>query len=103
MTTSPKDYEIQKGVLRVHRQALHDRDLLFDEACSELLDAPERNLVIDLSVSTYINSTYIGILAATFFQADARRKKLRLRASPEIAQALRLAGFEKFVPIEEVA
>ncbi len=102
MTTEANDFELRNGVLFVNRQALYDHDLCFDEACRELLEEPEQDLLIDLSHSTYIDSTYVGLLAAAFFQAHACKKKLRVRASPEVAKVLRAVGFEEFVPVEEV-
>ena len=96
-----RDYSIEDGVLSVNKKMLHDNDLLFDEVCRELLDCDRDDLLIDLSKSTYINSTYVGIIAATFFQASARKKTLRLRTSRSLAEVLRAAGFEEFIPIEE--
>lgn len=101
MTSSADDYVVDGNVLTVHRDMLHDQDLLFDEACRRLLESSEDDLIIDLSQSTYINSTYVGIIAATFFQANARKKTLRLRATRSLTEVLRLAGFEEFIPIEE--
>jgi anti-anti-sigma regulatory factor len=96
------DFTVQDGVLTVNRQVLHDKDLLFDEACRRLLDSEADEILIDLTMSSYINSTYVGIIAATFFQANAHRKTLRLRADAKLAEVLRLAGFEEFIPIEIV-
>ena len=97
-----QDYIVTDGVVLVKKEMLHDKDLLFDEACRRLLDSSATELLIDLSNSTYINSTYVGIIAATFFQASARKKKLRLRTTRTLAEVLRAAGFEEFIPIEEV-
>lgn len=102
MSTNTEDYVIKGGTLYANKVMLHDQDLMFDAACNQLLDVSEENLVVDLTNSTYINSTYVGILAATFFQARARNKSLRLKASQAVAQVLRAAGFEEFIPIEEV-
>ncbi|MHC4886018.1 MAG: STAS domain-containing protein [Planctomycetota bacterium] len=96
------DYEISGGILSVHKSMLHDRDLDFDRICRELLDQEEVDLLIDLSRANYINSTYVGIIAATFFQASARKKTLSLRTSGALAEVLRVAGFEEFISIEVV-
>ena len=102
MSPKKEDYVIDGGVLHANKVMLHDQDLMFDAACNQLLECTEADLIVDLTNSTYINSTYVGILAATFFQARARNKTLRLRASTQVAQVLRAAGFEEFIPIEEV-
>jgi anti-anti-sigma factor len=103
MSADEQDYQVRDGVLEVHKEMLHDKDLLFDEACRQLLASQSDDLLIDLSRSTYINSTYVGIIAATFFQANALKKTLRLRGRRNLVEVLRLAGFEEFIPIEEVA
>lgn len=102
MTDEAKDFEVKDGTLYVNRDMLHDRDLLFDDACRMLLECDDDQLLIDLSRSTYINSTYIGIIAATFFQANSIKKKLGLKVTHSIGQVLRAGGFEEFIPIEEV-
>lgn len=102
MADAVQDYELGDGVLTVHRDILHDQDHLFDEACSRLLEDERTELLIDLSRATYINSTYVGLIAATFFQANARKKQLRLRARRNLGEVLRLAGFEEFIPIDVV-
>ena len=102
MAKATEDYEVTEGLLTVHREVLHDQDLLFDEACRRLLASKSDDLLIDLSEATYINSTYVGIIAATFFQANARKKRLKLRATRGLCEVLRLAGFEEFIPIEQV-
>ncbi|MBN1256441.1 MAG: STAS domain-containing protein [Planctomycetes bacterium] len=101
--TDSKHYIVSNGQLLVMKEMLHDQDLLFDEACQQLLSSKSKELLIDLSKSNYINSTYVGIIAATFFQANNRKKKLRLRATSNLVDVLRLAGFEEFIPIEEVS
>lgn len=102
MNKATEDYELTDGLLTVHREVLHDQDLLFDEVCRQLLESEQDEIVIDLSQANYINSTYVGIIAATFFQANTRKKRLRLRASRSLTEVLRLAGFEEFIPIDEV-
>ncbi|MHC4870298.1 MAG: STAS domain-containing protein [Planctomycetota bacterium] len=102
MADELKDFEVENGTLFVNRDMLHDRDLLFDDACRNLLESKEDDLLIDLSKSTYINSTYIGIIAATFFQANSIKKKLSLKVTPSIGQVLRAGGFEEFIPIQEI-
>ena len=74
----------------------------FDEACRELLNSSEDVITIDLSSVTYIDSTHIGIIAATYFQGNAQKKELRLRTSPKVSAILGIAGFDGFMKVEEV-
>ncbi len=96
------DFVIEKGVLQIKRDLRQDFDLSFDQACSDLLESGEEELAIDLSAVTYINSTYIGMIAATYFQARAVGKGLKIIAPNAVLQILRAAGFEGFITLEAV-
>jgi anti-anti-sigma regulatory factor len=76
-------FVLHDGVLEVQRDLRQDFDLSFDRACSELLSSEKDELLIDLTRATYVNSTYIGMIAATFFQAQAVKKSLTIRALPD--------------------
>jgi anti-anti-sigma factor len=99
-TTTSQSYLIENGVLHVMKDLRQDFDLSFDRACSELLASSERELVIDLSRISYIHSTYIGMIAATFFQAQAAGKSLTVRGRENVLQVLRVAGFDGFIKLE---
>jgi len=98
---SVSEYEIKDGVLKVMKDLRRDFDLSFDRACSDLLNRPQVDLRIDLSQVSYVNSTYIGMIAATYFQAQASNKTLTVLAQPNVLQVLRAAGFEGFIQLEE--
>ena len=93
--------EISKGCLNVSKDLRQDFDLSFDEACNELLESPEKALIINLGSVTYINSTYIGMIAATYFQAQASGKTLKIIAKGSVLNILKAAGFEGFIQLEE--
>lgn len=93
--------EIAKGCLNVSKDLRQDFDLSFDEACNELLESPEKALIINLGSVTYINSTYIGMIAATYFQAQASGKTLKIIAKGSVLNILKAAGFEGFIQLEE--
>lgn len=97
-----KGYELSDGILRVTKDLRQDFDLSFDQACSELLKSKATDLVIDLSKVTYINSTYIGMIAATFFQAQSAGKNLTVRAPAAVLKILSAAGFDGFIKLEAV-
>lgn len=93
--------EIKDGVLHVSKDLRQDFDLSFDEACNELLESKSKGLVINLGSVTYINSTYIGMIAATYFQAQASSKTLKVIARGTVLNILKAAGFEGFIQLEE--
>ena len=99
--TDSKDYQIKDGILYVYKDLRQDFDLSFDQACSDLLDCHETKLTLDLSGVSYINSTYIGMIAATFFQAQSLKKTLEVKAQSPVLQILRAAGFDGFIKLEE--
>lgn len=97
------DYELKDGVLKVFKQLDFDYDVTFDRACSELVACPQQRLVIDLSRIERITSTYIGLMAAAFFQAQANGKTIAITAHGSVLHALRLAGFANFMPLTDSA
>lgn len=96
-----KNYELKDGVLTVNTDLRRDFDLSFDQACSDLLSGGTKELFINLGAASYINSTYIGMIAATFFQAQAAGKTLTVIARPGVLQIFKAAGFEGFIKLQE--
>lgn len=95
------DYELKDGVLKVHKEMDFDYDVSFDRACSELVSSQEAKLVIDLSRIQHITSTYIGLMAAAFFQAQAHDKTISIIAQGQVLNALKLAGFANFMKLTD--
>lgn len=95
------DYVLKNGVLKVYKELDFDYDVTFDRACSELVSCPQSKLVIDLSRIDRITSTYIGLMAAAFFQAQAHGKTISVIAHGAVLNALRLAGFANFMPLTD--
>jgi len=94
-------YRLEKGTLRVNKDLRQEFDMSFDEACRDLLASPEKNLRIDLSNVTYISSTYVGMIAVTYFQAQSLNKTLTVRAKPAVLKVLKVAGFDGFIKLEQ--
>ena len=94
-------YKIKNGTLKVLSDLRRDFDLSFDQICSDLLESPEKKLTIDLGHISYINSTYIGMIAATYFQAQTRGKDLKVVAQNSVLQVLRAAGFDGFIKLQQ--
>ncbi|MDR1744155.1 MAG: hypothetical protein LBS30_00185 [Planctomycetota bacterium] len=95
------EYELKDGVLKVFKEMDFDYDVSFDRACSELVSSRENSLVIDLSRINRITSTYIGLMAAAFFQAQAHEKSIGIIAQGAVLNALRLAGFSNFMKLTD--
>ena len=95
-----RSIEVKNGCLVVERELRMEFDTGFDAACSELLQSKEKLLVIDLGDARYIGSCYIGILAATYFQAFSQGKLLKVVATPEIIKLLAKAGFASHITLE---
>ena len=97
------DLQVANGVLSVSKDLRQDFDLAFDEACNELLESKADSLMIDLSAVSYINSTYIGMIAATYFQAQSMKKQLKVVAQASVLNILKSAGFDGFIKLEPAA
>lgn len=97
------DYEIKSGVLRIGRQLDGDYDVNFDRACADLVSSVEKEIAIDLSQVKFITSTYIGLMAAAFFQARANRKSMIVIAQGQVLNILRMSGFAEFMPLIDTA
>ena len=92
-------YRIESGIMRVNKDLAQDFDLSFDQACVELLKSSQSTLVIDLSAVNFINSTYVGMIAAAFFQAQAVGKTLEIIARPGVLRVLTMAGLGSLIKL----
>lgn len=95
------DYQLKDGVLTIFKELDYDYDVSFDCACSELVSSPHPKLIIDMSRINRITSTYIGLMAAAFFQAKSNSKTISIIAQGSVLNTLRLAGFENFMPLTD--
>lgn len=94
------DYEVANGTLKVYSEELHqDYDISFDRACRDLIDSQRTELVIDLTLVKQLTSTYIGIMAATYFQIKSGGKALTIIATGRVLRILQYAGFENFITL----
>ncbi len=95
------DYELRDGALHVYKEMDFDYDVAFDRACNQLVSSEASKLVIDLSRIHRITSTCIGIMAAAFFQAQAKGKTIAIIAHGPVLNALRMAGFGNFMKLTD--
>ena len=95
------EYELKDGVLKIFKELDYDYDVGFDRACSELVSSPHQQLIIDLSRINRITSTYIGLMAAAFFQAQSHEKTIGIIAKGAVLNTLRRAGFSNFMKLTD--
>lgn len=95
------DFELKGGVLKVFKELDYDYDVSFDRICGELVSSPETDLVIDLSRINYITSTYVGLMAASFFMARSHGKTLAIIAKGRVLSTIKMAGFECFMTVTD--
>lgn len=93
-------YNIERGVLRPLVALDSAFAAEFEQACKELLESRERELVIDLTSHSYLTSVYLGIVGAIAAQAAERGKRLSVRASARIARFFDAVSLGKLVRIE---
>jgi anti-anti-sigma regulatory factor len=95
-------FELRSNRLLASGDFSHDSDTGFDEACQKLLACPDRELIADLSGTSRMSSTYVGVLAEVCLTARGQGRKVIIRARPRLAGALRAAGLGTAAAIEEV-
>lgn len=95
------ELELKDGVLTVYQELEFDYDVAFDRACNELVAMDGANLVIDLSRINQITSTYIGMMAAAYIQAESKGKKLSIIAQGQVLKVLRMAGFANLMKLTD--
>lgn len=93
--------EIRDGCLHVGRELRSEFDIAFEALCAELLDCPERELLVDLGDAVYIGSAYIGILASACFCALAKSKILKIVGTQTVLHQFAEVGLARFVELEE--
>jgi len=95
---------IEGNTLLVFTRSLRINDVFdgasFDAGCQALVQSNGSRAVMDLSRVEQMDSTTIGIVAATFFQCKSRGRELRLRVSPGVRRLLTIAGFTGFIQME---
>ncbi len=97
----PREFVLKDGVLTVYKELDFDYDVGFDRSCNDMLNMEAQDLIIDLSRISRITSTYIGLMAATFFQARQRDKTIAIIARGSVLRALRMAGFDNFIKLTD--
>jgi anti-anti-sigma factor len=104
--TSPVgDQEVQ--VLRLEGYVDAHTFTEFEEELTKLVEAGHHNLLLDLEKLTYINSTGLGLLMATFRQVRQHNGDLVIaKMSDKITNIFNLLGFSRLIstyPTEEEA
>lgn len=89
--TSVPKVLLQDGNLRLSCNMQRADETLFQEACRELVSSTVRDVSIDLTSCTYINSLSIGTLVDTVTQLKGDGKQVSIRVSPEVGRFLHMA------------
>ncbi len=97
----PPEFVLKDGVLTVHKEMDFDYDVGFDRCCNDLVNSPVENLTIDLSRISRITSTYVGLMAAAFFQAKQRGRSIAIVAHGQVLRVLKVAGFDNFITLTD--
>jgi anti-anti-sigma factor len=63
----------------------------FQEACGALGQAPETEIILDMTRCTYVNSLVVGILVDAITQMQTSGKQVTLIVSPEVGHFLNMA------------
>ena len=71
------------------------------ELWSELLRQSPEEVVIDLTGAEGFRSADLAVVAASCALAEKRGRKVRVRASKEVARVLRFGGVDRIARIEE--
>jgi anti-anti-sigma factor len=96
------EYQLQGNELHVSGELAEVFDFNFELAVSDLLHSDAEEIVIDLRGVRRIASQYLGLLATLAQQSAAKQKKLRVRATGDVAQMIHMAGFERLMELEIV-
>jgi len=94
------DFEISAGKLTVNRDLQSEFEEDFKAKCSELLESPEEQLVLDLSAVGYMRSYHLSISVNLFLDAQERGKSLRIIVSPKIEKLFDMAGLLVALDVE---
>ncbi|HHN46892.1 MAG TPA: anti-sigma factor antagonist [Planctomycetes bacterium] len=95
-------YVVQGSTLYVRLPQLTRDDAAFDKACRSLLKADGPVYTVDMSAVKTITSTFIGIVAVTYLDANSQGKRMLVKAPKRVLDVFRLAGFDGKVEMEEV-
>ena len=93
---------VQGATLYVREPRLTQEDASFDKACRKLLKAKGSTYTVDLSAVKIVTSTFIGVIAVTYLDAERDGKKLVIKAPTKVLDIFRLAGFGGKIEMVEV-
>lgn len=101
MADAVKNFEIAGAVLHVRKDPRYD-DPEFRQACTDLIDAPGPELIIDMTKVKFVSSREISVLVTAVKRAKDAGKKLRIRASVAVYGIFRILKLDGFLNIERV-
>ncbi len=104
-----KPFEASDRVFHLAKGELHaDTDLYweyleeFESACQALLTSHNRKLVIDLTESNFISSSFVGCLGDLLLNAARLKKRIVLRVTLDTSWLFTIMGGPKLLDLEVV-
>lgn len=82
---------LKEGLLKLMCNLQRADDLQFQAACEQLCKQQVNEVLIDITLCTYINSLGIGALVDTVTQLKTDGKQVTVKVSPEIGRFLHMA------------
>ncbi len=93
-------FEESDGRLRITGE-LHSSMLeTFGERLEAFVENGSGDLEIDLTDIRYVSSSFIGYLARTLIDANAKGCSVRIVANDRLARLLKIAGIQRLAPID---
>ncbi len=101
--TSGARFRVDGNALKTAgRLTLEDTEA-FSSAIQELLDTPNRELVLDLSATAFISSRHIGCIAAAIEKVEEEGRALSILANEKVAFILSITGLDSLCDVRVVA
>ncbi len=99
-TVAYNHFEVQGNTLTASVDLLWEYHSEFRDCCNALIQSEAEEIVIDLSSSGFIFSTYIGTIGSIIFLATENGKQLTIRVSRELSWLFEATGIPRIVKLE---
>ena len=96
------NFEIHENVLTANVELYWENHAEFFKCCSDLLQLPHDQVVLDLTNVTFIFSAYMGTIGRLLAETSKSSKHLTIRVTRNLSWLFEIVGFEKMGAIEIV-
>ena len=100
-TENARAYEVVGATLIIRSDPRYD-DPEFKKGCADLIEVPEKELIIDLTRVKFISSREISVIVTAVKRAREAGKTLRIRASVAVHGIFRILKLDTFLHVERV-